>query len=517
MTAMVTPLTGAPSTRPIDWNSIDWKKAVAHVRMLQMRIAKAFREGSRGKVKALQRILTTSFYAKILAVKRVTSNKGAKTPGVDGVKWNTPTKKMAAALSLKRKGYKTKPLKRIYIPKKQKGKLRPLSIPTMGCRGMQALHLLALEPIAEMMADKNTYGFRPLRSTADAIEQCFKSLGKKISAQYILEGDIHACFDQISHKWLGENTPMDKVILRKWLKAGYIEQGKLHAAERGTPQGGLISPVLLTITLSGLEEAVKAATKLREKINVCVYADDFVITGATKEVLENKVKPAVENFLSTRGLILSKEKTKITHIDEGFDFLGQNVRKYNGKLIIKPTKDGVKRFLASIREIVKRNKARKTEKLIWLLNPKIRGWANYHRHVCSKQTFSYLDSQIFKVIWSWAIRRHPNKGNRWIQHKYYRSSGLRNWVFSAKTKDKSGNIVYVDLVEAKKVPIKRHIKVRADATPYDPAYHEYYDKLITKRKIITGAKSATSWWLCWWELFNSKTKSTGHSISAVAL
>jgi RNA-directed DNA polymerase len=506
MTAMAIPLTGAPSSLQTDWKSIDWKKAVAHVRMLQMRIAKAFREGKRGRVKSLQRILTNSFYAKVLAVKRVTTNKGAKTPGVDGITWNSSTKKMNAALSLKRRGYKTKPLKRIYIPKKQNGKLRPLSIPVMECRAQQALHLLTLEPISETIADKNSYGFRPLRSTADAIEQCFNALCQKTSAQYILEGDIRACFDNISHRWLEENTPMDSKILRQWLNAGYIDKGKLHATTVGAAQGGIISPTTLIVTLSGLEKAVKAATKRTDKVNVCIYADDFIITGATAEVLENKVKPAVEAFLSERGLTLHPEKTKITHIDEGFDFLGMNVRKYKGKLIIKPAKSNVKRFLATVRDITKRNKACKTENLIELLNPKIRGWSNYYKHVCSKKTFSYVDREIFKAIWSWAVRRHPNKGKRWVQSKYFRSSELRNWVFFAKTKDEHGKIVSVDLAEAKKVTIKRHIKIRADATPYDAAYHKYYDKLIALRKIVTGSTTVPSWWLCWWNLFSPKVR-----------
>lgn len=192
MTALVA---GASSPSSISWDTIDWKTAVQEVRRLQLRIAKAFREGKHGKVKSLQWILTHSFYAKLLSVKRVVQNRGGKTPGVDGVIWNTPRQKITAALSLKRRGYKTKPLKRIYIPKKQKGKLRPLSIPSMACRAQQALHLLSLEPVAEMLADKNSYGFRPLRSTADAIQQCFNALAQKTSSSYVLEGDIKACFD----------------------------------------------------------------------------------------------------------------------------------------------------------------------------------------------------------------------------------------------------------------------------------------------------------------------------------
>jgi len=297
---------------------------------------------------------------------------------------------------------------------------------------------------------------------------------------------------------------MDRGILRKWLNAGYIEKGKLHATTVGAAQGGIISPTTLIVALSGLENAVKSATEQQDKVNVCIYADDFIITGATSEVLENKVKPVVEAFLSERGLSLHPGKTKITHIDEGFDFLGMNVRKYNGKLIIQPAKSNVKRFLADIRDIIKSNKTCKTENLIRMLNPKIRGWSNYYRHVCSKETFSYVDHKIFEAIWSWAVRRHPNKGKRWVRSKYFRSSELRKWIFFAKTKDEDGETVNVDLVEAKKVTIKRHIKIRADATPYDAVYHKYYDELIAKRKIVTGSTTAPSWWLCWWNLFSPK-------------
>lgn len=510
MTAMAIPLAGAPSTE-LEWDSINWKKVVAHVRLLQMRIAKAFKEGKRGRAKALQRLLTSSFYAKLLAVKRVTSNQGARTPGVDGVIWNSPAKKMKAARSIKCKGYKTKPLKRIYIPKKQKGKLRPLSIPAMACRAQQAIHLLALEPIAETVADKNSYGFRPLRSTADAIEKCFKALARGSSAQYILEGDIQNCFDQISHDWLEKNIFMDKNVLRKWLAAGYIEKRKYYATTSGTPQGGLISPTILNLTLSGLENTVKMVARRKDKVNICIYADDFIITGASKEVLENKIKPAVDKFLEERGLHLSADKTKITNIDTGFDFLGMNIRKYNGKLIIKPAKSSVKVFLASIREIIKRNKTCKTVDLIQELNPKIRGWANYYKHVCSKQTFSYVDHRIFEAIWRWAVRRHPNKGRRWVRYKYFRSDKGRNWIFSDKSKNEQGESINLDLVEASKVHITRHIKVRAEATPYDRTYHDYYDKLIAKRKIVSNANTAPNWWLCWWKLFTTKKrgKSTG--------
>lgn len=195
-----------------------------------------------------------------------------------------------------------------------------------------------------------------------------------------------------------KKTPMDKKILKQWLAAGYIEKGKLYSTDTGAPQGGIISPCLLTVTLSGLEKAVKAATIIRDMVNIVIYADDFIITGRTQEVLEHKVKPAIAVFLRERGLSLSQEKTKITHINEGFDFLGFNIRKYSGKLIIKPAKINVKRFLADIRKTIKCNASAKVENLILLLNPKILGWANHYRHECSKRTFGYVDTIFFELF-----------------------------------------------------------------------------------------------------------------------
>jgi len=473
MTAMAPPLSGASSST-LTWDSIKWKTVKAMVYRLQMRIAKAVREGRHGKAKALQWTLTHSFYAKLLAVKRVVQNRGKNTPGVDKVIWETPSQKLKAALSLKRRGYQTQPLRRVYILKKD-GRQRPLSIPTMYCRSMQALYLLALEPIAEHYADKNSYGFRPRRSCADALEMCFLALVRKNSAKYILEGDIKSCFDKISHQWLRDHIPMDKEILSKWLSAGYMDKGTLHSTNVGTPQGGIASPTLLNLTLSGLEEAItRVISKRKDKVNVIVYADDFIITGTSKEVLEQKVKPIVEVFLRERGLDLSQEKTKITHIEEGFDFLGVNVRKYDGKFIKKPSKKSIKSFLANIRKVIKSNPTVKTENLIYLLNPKIRGWTNYFRHHCAKKTFSYVDHAIFQALWQWVHRRHPRKSGGWAKRKYFRQSHLRNWVFSAKTSKGNNPATYIDLFQASAVPIKRHIKIRAEANPYDPKFKEYF-------------------------------------------
>jgi RNA-directed DNA polymerase len=474
MTTMNHLLDGAPSACEIDWDLICWDKVEKQVRRLQVRIAKAVREGRHGKAKALQWILSHSSSAKLIAVRRVTQNKGSKTAGVDNVIWTTPKQKMQAVEDIKQRGYQPLPLRRIYIPKKN-GKLRPLSIPTMADRAQQALHLLTLEPISETLADKNAYGFRPKRSCADAIEQCFKVLCRNCSAQWVLEGDIKSCFDKISHPWLMDNIPMDKSILEKWLKAGYIEKTAFNPTFEGTPQGWIISPTLLVLTLTGLEQAVKAATGSKDKVNIIVYADDFINTGASREILESKVKPAVISFLKLRGLTLSEEKTHLTHVNDGFNFLGFNVRKYDGKLLIKPAKENVKLFLDKLRNTIKNSGSATTEALIRQLNPKIRGWSNYYRHVVSKRTFSKLDHNIFCMLWQWTKRRHPNKSAQWRKQKYYRHLALRDWLFFAKTHDKDGFTNHLDLAEAAKVKIRRHLKIKGSANPYELAYDDYFD------------------------------------------
>lgn len=473
--------TAGASSAKAKWDAINWHAARAVVYRLQSRITKAIKENRWGKVKALQHLLTHSQSAKLLAVKRVSGNTGSKTPGVDGVIWKTARDKMQAVTTLKRRGYQAQPLRRIYIPKKN-GKLRPLGIPTMKCRAMQALYLTALTPISETTADKNSYGFRPYRSCADAIEQCFIALAKKQSAQWILEGDIKACFDKISHAWIEEHVPMDKVILNKWLKSGYIENKVFYTTKEGTPQGGVSSPTIANMVLDGLELHIKSVTDKSDKINFVRYADDFIVTGKSKEILEDKVKPAIEHFLSERGLELSPEKTTIVHIDKGFDFLGFNVRKYGGKMLIKPAKKNVLLFLANIRELIKTNGTAPTEVLIKQLNARIRGFVNYYQHVVSKRTFHWIDHTIFESIYRWATRRHPNKGKRWVRNKYFRSQNLRNWIFSTTVKDKLGQVKHLDLYQASGVPIKRHIKIRADANLFNASERAYFARRRSRLK-----------------------------------
>jgi RNA-directed DNA polymerase len=477
---------GAVSREAAEWYAIHWPAIHRNVRRLQVRIVKATKERRWGRVRALQRLLTHSYSGKVLAVRRVTENTGKATPGVDQEIWDTPEKKIQAVHALKRRGYRSQPLRRVYIPKSDGKTMRPLGIPTMIDRGQQALHLLALDPVVETTADRNSYGFRQRRSCADAIGQCFLAL-RRASAKWILEGDIKSCFDKISHDWLLAHVPMDRVILQKWLKSGYMEKHVLHESMDGTPQGGIISPALANCALDGLERVLQekfpAAKRLRSLggkkpcVHLVRYADDFAITSKSKELLEGEIKSLVEQFLRERGLELSPTKTVITHVEHGFDFLGQNVRRYpNGKLLIKPSKKNVGTFLKGIRGIINDARGMSAAALIDQLNPKIRGWANYHRHVVSKRIFGHVDRNIFSCLWQWARRRHPNKPSRWVKTKYFERRVDRNWAFFAETCDDEGRPTKVWLFHAESTPIKRHVKVKGEANPYDPTYETYFEE-----------------------------------------
>ena len=471
------------------WRSIDWQKARREVRRLQMRIAKAVKEGKHGKVKSLQWILTHSFYAKALAVKRVTSNKGKDTPGIDGVIWKGARARMQAVLSLKQHGYKAQPLRRTYIPKKD-GKKRPLSIPTMYDRAMQALYKLALAPVAETTADRNSYGFREGRSCADAVSAGFNALSKPNSATWILEGDITGCFDNISKSWLMKNIPIEERILRQWLNAGYVEKGLAYPTKHGTPQGGIISPTLANMTLDGLEQAIHDAVTRRSRVNFIRYADDFIITGKSKMILERNILPAVRMFLAERGLQLSETKTKITYIKHGFTFLGQTFRKHGNALHITPAKEGVLALIRKVGALIRKYTSAPMIILIKKLNEVLRGWANYHRHVVATEAFKRVDNYVFDQLWRMLRKRHPKKSSKWLYKKYWTTIG-KKWTFSIKVLQKNGKPKFYRVCRITSIGIKRHRKIKADANPYLPEFGRYFWERRHKKEatLLKGYRS----------------------------
>jgi RNA-directed DNA polymerase len=504
MTAAAT-LAGAAPDVVAGWHAIHWRKVWHNVRRLQARIVKATQEGRWGKVHALVYLLTHSYSGRAAAIVRVTTNQGASTPGVDGEVWDTPELKAAAFSKLRRHGYQPQPLRRVYIPKSSDpSKLRPLGIPTLTDRAMQALYLLGLDPIEETLADANSYGFRTGRCCADALDQCHKILRQNNhNPTWILEGDIKACFDRISHDWMVAHTPMDRVILRKWLQAGFIEKDVFVATTEGTPQGGICSPALANRALDGLAAMLRerfGATRRnreRHKVHLVRYADDFIITGISKEFLRDEVQPLVAHFLLERGLELSHEKTSITHIDDGFDFLGQNIRRYGTKVLLKPSRKNVRSFLTKIDAVIQHEGGHRTAGvLIERLNPKIRGWALYHRHASSARTFARVDDALFKKLWRWARRRHRKKPARWVKRKYFTRAGDERWRFHGTVRDDEGGFHTVTLTRAQDTPIRRHVKIQGAANPYDPCWELYFEERLATRmaSTLTGRGTVRVLW-----------------------
>ena len=425
------------------WSSIQWNEIEKVVTRLQNRIAVATSEGNWGDVRNLQRLLVKSFTARLKAVKRVAQdNQGKNTPGIDGVRWTTPAQKYQAALSLTDMKRKALPLKRVYIPKAS-GNLRPLGIPCMWDRANQALWDLALLPVAEELSDRTSYGFRPFKGAWDAYAQIQTLFSrKKYASDWVLDADIKGFFDNLSHDWLLENIPMDKRALRSWLKAGVLEDGRFQRTDEGTPQGGVISPTLANIALSGIERFLakrfkrghtgrgNAKVNYLTRINLVRYADDFIVTGRSHRQLE-RVKLALSEFLSERGLELSEEKTSIKNLDEGFDFLGWNFRKLNDIFLGTISKKSIRSHLDNLKAIIKENGNSPVSVMISRLNQSITGWLNYHR--CASgiwNTWGYCDHWLFKQLWLWARKRHRSKGARWIKRRYWKAIGHYSWTFN---------------------------------------------------------------------------------------
>lgn len=449
----------------LDWDLIPWRPIENAIRKLRRRIFRATREQKWNVVRSLMKLMLRSYFNLLVAVRRVTQvNKGKKTAGVDKHVALTPKARWALVRSMgEHTLWKAKPTRRVYIPKAGKpGQKRPLGIPTTRNRVAQAIVKNALEPCWEAQFEPNSYGFRPGRSIHDAIEHCWNLLQKGRRRPWILDADLRSAFDKISHehilKAIGQMPGRE--LVKAWLKAGYVEAEFFHETESGTPQGGVISPCLLNIALNGLQDA------LGPVYGYVRYADDFIVCASSREQLE-AAKLTIEEWLKPRGLELNSEKTRIVHIDDGFNFLGFSIRRYKGKCLVKPQKEKVLGFLKRLRSWLNKHKQATAENVIRHLIPILRGWSENYSHVVSKQTFSYVSNELWKMLWKWCLRRHPKKGKPWIAKKYF--GAFDSWIFQAKVRDTTLYLYDVALV-----PIERHTKVRAAASPDDPALQGYW-------------------------------------------
>ena len=468
-----------PEDAMLDWRRIDWRQAERNVRRLRQRIFTASKAGDLPRVRRLQKLMLRSHSNTLLSVRRVTErNAGRLTAGVDGEVALTPKAKaeLVGRVAYSREPFKALPVRRVYIPKPG-GKKRPLGIPVLIDRCHQARVLNALEPEWEARFEPKSYGFRPGRGCHDAIAAIYQvAKGKSPRRLWVLDADLAGAFDRIGHNHILTmiGSFPARGMIRQWLKAGVVENGRLSHTEEGTPQGGVISPVLLNVALHGMETAAGARYgaanyAMRGSPVLIRYADDFVVhCHSRQEALE--VKARLAEWLAPRGLAFNEDKTKVVSLDEGYDFLGFNVRRYRQKLLIKPSKAAVRRIRKRLRDELRSLRGSNAQAVIRRLNPIIRGWANYYRTQVSAEAFGKLDSYLWRLTWKWAKISHSTKPAYWVIARYFgkfNKARQDRWVFGDRA---NGAFLH----RFAWTNIVRHPIVKHAASPDDPELADYW-------------------------------------------
>lgn len=457
---------------------IDWLKVNKHVRRLQNRLFRATDEGNFGRVKALQKLIINSYYVKLYAIKQITQeNTGKTTPGIDGQVYltNTERSKLLTELcSFSLKNYKPRPVKQVLIPKGN-GRMRMLGIPTVLDRVIQSMVKLAMEPEWECKFHGNSFGFRPGRRCQDAIELIRKTI-REGNGNYIMDADITGCFDNIQHKDVTSKIHFFRGIVEKWLNAGKIVHGNVVKTEKGTPQGGVISPLLANIALNDLDYRFNRPMEFRNRghgITLIRYADDFVVL-TRYEITMQRCFQEIKEYLEEKGLTLNTEKTKIVRKDEGFDFLGFHIVRYHGKSVwIQANHKSIKRFHRNVKAVFDQNKQVKTDILIIKLNRKILGWARYYQYSRIHIVFPRTSNILWRWTWRWCYRRHPRKGKRWITNRYFRKERLQNWTLYGEI------FSLARVTDIKSVKYRWRVGNRTPFNPNDRKYWEMEDRIRT--------------------------------------